>query len=186
MSSSTSKEKVSYPLTTSPTCEEGTARHVHIGYNETQLRKNRSLFSTLGMALAIAAIPYGIGGPLMSSIYGGGQLSIFLGLIVVLILDGCVALSLAELASRYPTSSGIYYWTHQLAGKSSSKNFLSYITGWCWLIGNWTIALSVNFGFASLLAATVAICQPQWTASEWELLLIYFALCILVFCKTSN
>ena len=33
----------------------------------------------------------------------------FVGLLVVLVLDGCVAVSLAELASQYPTSSGEYY-----------------------------------------------------------------------------
>lgn len=28
---------------------------------------------------------------------------------------------------------------------------LAYITGWIWLIGNWTITLSVNFGMAALI-----------------------------------
>jgi len=35
----------------------------------------------------------------------------FLGWIMVLIVDECVALSLGELASRYPTSAGPYYWS---------------------------------------------------------------------------
>jgi amino acid transporter len=34
----------------------------------------------------------------------------FLGWIVVMIVDECIAISLAELASRYPTSAGPYYW----------------------------------------------------------------------------
>jgi hypothetical protein len=51
------------------------------------------------MTLAIVAVPYGISEPLMSAMYGGGQLSIFVGLLVVLVLDCCVAVSLAELAS---------------------------------------------------------------------------------------
>ncbi|EHK99461.1 putative Uncharacterized amino-acid permease C15C4.04c [Glarea lozoyensis 74030] len=68
-----------------------------LGYTP-ELKRNRSLYTLLFQTLAIAAIPYGEGGPLISAIYGGGQLSIFLGWIVVLILDECVALSLAELA----------------------------------------------------------------------------------------
>lgn len=84
-----------------------------LGY-ATELQRNRSLFTLLFQSLAIAAIPYGEGGPLISAIYGGGQLSIFVGWIVVLILDECVALSLSELASRYPTSAGPYYWSFQV------------------------------------------------------------------------
>jgi hypothetical protein len=30
-------------------------------------------------------------------------------------------------------------------------HFFSTITGWIWLIGNWTITLSVNFGMAALI-----------------------------------
>jgi amino acid transporter len=108
-----------------------------LGYKP-ELTRNRSMFTLLFQSLAIAAIPYGEGGPLISAIYGGGQLSIFLGWIIVLILDECVAVSLAELASKYPTSAGPYYWSFQLAKKG--KTALSFITGWTWLVGNWTIS----------------------------------------------
>ena len=160
---------------------EGVVQHVQLGYSTT-LKKNRSFWSVLGMVLAIVAVPYGFGGPMISAVYGGGQLSMFAGIIVVLVLDGAVAVSLAELASRYPTSSGVYYWSYRLCGKRKGmRKALSFITGWFWLIGNWTIALSVNFGFASMIAATVTIYQPDWTASSWELLLIFYAVCIVTF-----
>ena len=156
-----------------------------LGYKP-ELQRNRSMFTLLFQSLAIAAIPYGEGGPLISAIYGGGPLSIFVGWIVILILDECVAVSLGELASRYPTSAGPYYWSFQIAKKG--KTVLSFITGWTWLIGNWTITLSVNFGLASLIAATVAIYQPDWTASAWELLLIFYAICIgsAIICAFGN
>ena len=156
-----------------------------LGYTP-ELRRNRSLFTLLFQTLAIAAIPFGEGGPFISAIYGGGQLSIFVGWIVVLILDECVALSLSELASRYPTSAGPYYWSFQVA--KSNKTVLSFITGWIWLIGNWTITLSVNFGFASLIGATISIYHPDFTAQPWQLLLIFFAICLitLTICALGN
>ncbi|MBE7182723.1 MAG: hypothetical protein INR71_16200 [Terriglobus roseus] len=49
-----------------------------LGYKP-EMARNRSMFTLLFQSLAIAAIPYGEGGPLISAIYGGGQLSIFLG-----------------------------------------------------------------------------------------------------------
>lgn len=104
----------------------------------------------------------------------------FLGWIVVLILGECIALSLGELASRYPTSAGPYYWSFQLASPRY-RTVLSFITGWTWLIGNWTITLSVNFGFASMLAAAVSLFKPDFTIEAWQLLLIFYAVCILTF-----
>lgn len=61
--------------------------------SQPQLRHNRSFITVLGMALTITAIRYGIGGPFMATIYGGGQLCIFIGLLVILVLQGCVAIS---------------------------------------------------------------------------------------------
>ncbi|KAK6581746.1 hypothetical protein PZA11_005443 [Diplocarpon coronariae] len=174
-----------------PTPEHGvgTVRDVDslaaLGYTP-ELNRNRSLFTLLFQTLAIAAIPFGEGSPLMVAIYGGGQLSIFVGWLMVLVLDECVALSLGELASRYPTSAGPYYWSFQIA--KSNKTILSFITGWIWLIGNWTITLSVNFGFASLVVATVSMYHPDFVATAWQLLLIFFAICLatLAICTFGN
>ncbi|KAK5060115.1 hypothetical protein LTR84_009999 [Exophiala bonariae] len=149
-----------------------------LGYKP-ELNRNRSMFTLLFQSLAIAAIPYGEGAPILSAIYGGGPLSIFVGWLMVLVLDECVAVSLGELASKYPTSAGPYYWSFQLATKG--KTVLSFITGWTWLIGNWTITLSVNFGFASLILGCVAMYHPEWVASNWQLLLIFYAICMMTF-----
>lgn len=117
---------------------EGETLEAILGYKP-ELQRNRSMFTLLFQSLAIAAIPYGEGGPLISAIYGGGQLSLFVGWIVILVLNECIAVSLGELASRYPTSGGPSYWAFQVAPKY--KVVAAYITGWIWLIGNWTITL---------------------------------------------
>ncbi|KAL9006052.1 MAG: hypothetical protein Q9188_001179 [Gyalolechia gomerana] len=157
-----------------------------LGYKQ-ELKRNRSLFTLLFQSLAIAALPYGEGGPLLSAIYGGGQLSIFVGWIIILFLASSVAVSLAEIASRYPTSAGPYYWSYQLAD-GPSRTLLSFINGWVWLIGNWTITLSVNFGLASLITATAAIYHPHFEAEPWQLLLIFYAILLASFiiCTLGN
>ena len=119
--------------------EGGTLEEV-LGY-KAELKRNRSLFTLLFQSLAIAAIPYGQGGPLLSAIYGGGQLSIFAGWFVGNALTECTALSLGELASRYPTSGGPSYWAFQVCGKGKKSTLAAFITGWVFLIGNWTITL---------------------------------------------
>uniref|UniRef100_A0A0B7JMQ3 Amino acid permease/ SLC12A domain-containing protein n=1 Tax=Bionectria ochroleuca TaxID=29856 RepID=A0A0B7JMQ3_BIOOC len=172
------KIKVSSPSTT-----VGESQDVYdlqqLGYDP-EMRRNRNTMTLLFQSLAIAAIPYGFGSPLITAIYGGGQLSMFLGWVVVCILGECVALSLAELASVYPTSGGVYYWTYQLASPKT-RTSLSFFTGWIWLIGNWTITLSVNFGLASLIAATVALYHPEYVMDAWQLLVIFYGICIVTF-----
>jgi amino acid transporter len=105
---------------------------------------------------------------------------------VVLVLNECIALSLGELASKYPTSAGPYYWSFQIAKKS--KVILSFVNGWVWLIGNWTITLSVNFGFASLISASISMYHENYVAKAWHLLLIFYAVTLLtmVICMFGN
>jgi hypothetical protein len=55
------------PLSPAVSQADGTVHHVNIGYTA-QLQKRPSLLSMMGMTLAIAAVPYGIGGTLMSAV----------------------------------------------------------------------------------------------------------------------
>ncbi|KAL4755985.1 putative amino acid permease [Aspergillus foveolatus] len=130
------------------------------------LPRNRGLATILFMSLSIAAVPYGTGSALMNAVYGGGQLSMFVGLLVVCILDGCIAVSLAELASRYPSSSGVYHWYYCLAKGRKSIRFLSFITG----------------------LATIAIYHPSFEIAPWQLVLVFYALCLVTFliCATGD
>lgn len=123
------------------------------------LIQNRSMATLLFQSLAIAAIPYGEGAPFIDTIYGGGPLSIFVGWFVVLVLDECVAISLSDLSSAFPNSAGPSFWSFQIAKKH--KGVYAFINGWMWLLGNWTITPSVNFGIASLIAATIGIYHDE-------------------------
>ncbi|KAI0025928.1 amino acid transporter [Xylariomycetidae sp. FL0641] len=106
--------------------------------------------------------------------------SMFTLLFQSLAIAASIALSLSELASRYPTSAGPYYWSFQLASPRWRRG-LSFVTGWAWLVGNWTITLSVNFGFASLAAAAASLGRPGLELEPWQLLLVFYALCLLTF-----
>lgn len=72
----------------------------------------------------------------------------------------------------------------QAAGPRYRK-ILSFITGWTWLVGNWTVTLSVNFGFSSLLAAAVALYYPDYAWPPWKLILVFYAVCLLTFCVVA-
>ena len=59
----------------------------------------------------------------------GGPASMTLGWLVVALFNGCVALSMAEICSAYPTTGGLYYWSAKLAGKNWAS-LASWVTGW--------------------------------------------------------
>ena len=58
----------------------------------------------------------------------------------------CVAFSMAELTSAYPTAGGPYWWAHDLGGKG-----WSWMTGWFNIVGLLGIVASVAYGAAIFL-----------------------------------
>ena len=105
--------------------------------------------------------------------------------VLVSALTQALALSLAEICSKYPTSAGAYYWCYRLA-PPRYKLIFSWINGWLNLVGNWTVTLSVTFGTipvffrksinlsrifsgtAQLIVAGAGIYHPDWIATPWQ------------------
>jgi amino acid transporter len=93
----------------------------------------------------------------------GGPVSMTLGWLFVSVLNGCVALSMAEICSAYPTSGGLYYWSAKLAGKDWAP-FASWLTGWyaSSIHSQYSVvASSVFVGFTNLQCANYYIGNEQ-------------------------
>lgn len=121
------------------------------------------------------AVNYGAGTALATSIIGGGPLTMIWGALIVTCLQWTVAFSLGELASRWPTAAGAYYWTYQLAPKQFRK-ILSYINGWLLLTAVLLTTTSVAFGMSQHIVATANIMNPEWSPPQWVYVLIAYAL----------
>ncbi|KAL1734611.1 amino acid/polyamine transporter I [Schizophyllum commune] len=153
-----------------------------LGY-EQELARSRGLphilFST--------CVAYGLAAPLATSLVAGGPASMFWGLLLVSLLSLFIALSLGEIASKYPTSAGAYYWVYRLA-PPRHRLVLSYITGWLIVAGDWMVSLSVTFGTAQLLVAGISIYHPEWEATAWQTYLIFLGVLLLtsMFCIFFN
>jgi choline transport protein len=72
----------------------------------------------------------GIAATFALAISQGGPVILIYGPIIMLILVGACALTLAELASVYPTAGGQYHWTCILAPKTWSRELVT--TPTCW------------------------------------------------------
>jgi amino acid transporter len=66
----------------------------------------------------------------------------------------CVATSLGEIASKYPVSGGVYYWSFMLSPPKYAP-LVSWIVGWLSVIGNVVVTLSVNFATTQLILSSV-------------------------------
>src|SRR5215203_4549884 len=120
-----------------------------LGYAQ-QLFREMGGFSNFAISFSIisiltgAVLLYGYGlkfaGPVINSV----------GWPVVSIFTLCVAASMAELASAYPTAGGLYFWAFRLGGRG-----WAWFTAWMNMIGQITITAGINIAAAIYLIGAV-------------------------------
>ena len=74
----------------------------------------------------------------------GGPSSIIWGWLLVGLMSTIISLSMAEIASAYPTAGGLYYW----ASKLGSPGW-GWATGWFNLIGQVAVTAAIGYGLAT-------------------------------------
>lgn len=67
------------------------------------------------------------------------------GWVIMSLISICIAVSLGEIASRFPVSGGVYYWSFMLSPPKWSP-LVSWVVGWLSVVGNVMVTLSANFG----------------------------------------
>lgn len=149
-----------------------------LGYTQ-QLFREMGGFSNFAVSFSIisiltgAVLLYGYGlkfaGPLVNSV----------GWPLVSIMTLTVAMSMAEIASAYPTAGGLYFWAFRLGGRK-----WAWTTAWLNMIGQVTITAGINIAAAIYIIGAVTRLMglpadahvPLFgSATNW-----YFQLCIMV------
>jgi amino acid transporter len=149
-----------------------------LGYAQ-QLFREMGGFSNFAISFSIisvltgAVLLYGYGlklaGPIVNSV----------GWPVASLFTLCVAASMAELASAYPTAGGLYFWAFRLGGRG-----WAWLTAWLNMIGQVTITAGINIAAATYVigAVTRMLGVPAdtpvplfGTATSW-----YFQLAVMV------
>jgi len=167
--------------------DESDAILLAMGYKP-EMARNRSTLQVAFMSFVLASIPYGLATTFYYPLVGGGPANIIWGWIMVSLIIVCVAASLGEITSVYPTAGGVYYQTFMLA-PAKYKRILSWICGWAYVVGNITITLAVNFGSALFIISCVNVFEKSpgvgiWEASAWETWLVFVA--ITLFCNAVS
>lgn len=116
-----------------------------LGYSQ-ELLRGLGGFSNFAVAFSVISILTGI-----SQLYGyglqhGGPSQMFWGWLIVGFFTLLVSLSMAELASAYPTAGALYHWSSFLGGKT-----LGWFTACFNAIGMFAILAGIDFGLAKFL-----------------------------------
>jgi amino acid transporter len=109
-----------------------------LGYAQ-QLFREMGGFSNFAISFSIISI---LTGAILLFGYGlkfAGPMINTIGWPVVSVFTLCVAASMAELASCYPTAGGLYFWAFRLGGRG-----WAWSTAWLNMIGQITITAGIN------------------------------------------
>ncbi|BEI91717.1 uncharacterized protein CcaverHIS019_0405370 [Cutaneotrichosporon cavernicola] len=153
-----------------------------MGY-KAELVRTRSTLQAAFMSFVLASIPYGLSTTLYYPLQGGGPAVVIWGWVLVSLIILCVAASLGEITSVYPTAGGVYYQTFMLA-PHSIKRVAAYICGWAYVVGNITITLAVQFGTTLFYVACINVFEKEpgvgiWEAETYQIFLVFVAITIL-------
>lgn len=130
-----------------------------LGY-EPELTRNRSTLQVAFMSFVLASIPYGLSTTFIYPLQGGGPVNIIWGWLMVSLIILCVAASLGEITSVYPTAGGVYYQSFMLA-PPRYRRIVAWTCGWAYVVGNITITLAVNFGSAQFIISCVNVFEKS-------------------------
>jgi amino acid transporter len=120
-----------------------------LGYAQ-QLFREMGGFSNFAISFSIISI---LTGAVLLFGYGlkfAGPIINTVGWPVVSFFTLCVAASMAELASAYPTAGGLYYWSLRLGGRG-----WGWVTAWLNMVGQVTATAGINIAAAVYIIGAI-------------------------------
>lgn len=97
---------------------------------------------------------------------------VIFGLVVAGIGTSAMALSLAEIAHRFPLAGGQYHFSFILAPPRSAR-LLGWITGY-FAVAGWISLFAANSSLAAqLITGMIALAHPDYSVQPWHIVVIY-------------
>src|SRR5215470_8374650 len=121
-----------------------------LGYAQ-ELFRGMGAFRNFAISFSIISILAGCLPSYFVAFHWGGPVSITWGWLIVGVFTTFVALSMAEIASAYPTAGGLYYWSSKLGGPA-----WGWFTGWFNVLGLLGVG-AVGYGLATFADSLFAL-----------------------------
>jgi amino acid transporter len=133
-----------------------------MGYAQ-ELSRSMSRFSNFAISFSIICILSGGINSFAQAISSVGGAGAGIGWIVGCIISGMFALSMAQIASAFPTAGGLYHW-----GSILGNRFWGWLTAWLNLLGLITVLGAINIGTAYFFAGTFGS-MFGFTGTDWQI-----------------
>lgn len=143
-----------------------------MGYAQ-ELSRSMSKFSNFAISFSIICILSGGINSFAQAISSVGGAGAGIGWITGCIISGMFALSMAQIASAFPTAGGLYHWGSILGGR-----FWGWLTAWLNLLGLITVLGAINIGTAYFFAGTFGG-SFGFTGTDWQIVGFVAAITIL-------
>jgi amino acid transporter len=133
-----------------------------MGYAQ-ELSRSMSKFSNFAISFSIICILSGGINSFAQAISSVGGAGAGIGWITGCLISGMFALSMAQIASAFPTAGGLYHWASILGSR-----FWGWLTAWLNLLGLITVLGAINIGTAYFFAGTFG---PNFgfTGTDWQI-----------------
>ncbi len=134
-------------------------RLAELGYAQ-ELKRGWSSFSNFAISFSIISVLAGCFTSYGQAFNNGGPVAISIAWPIISLFVLCVAFSMSELASAFPTAGGIYFWASRLGGPA-----WGWFTGWFNLIGLVAVVASVDYAAASFVDLLLAFYKVNFLAN---------------------
>jgi amino acid transporter len=122
-----------------------------LGYKQ-ELSRELGAFQNFALSFSIISILTGAVTLYGAGLKAGGPQVMLLGWPLVAVFTVMIGLSLAELASAFPTAGALYHWASILGGPGAG-----WTTAWLNVLGQFAITAAIDFGLAEFLAPLLGL-----------------------------
>ncbi|KAF4440937.1 hypothetical protein F53441_12156 [Fusarium austroafricanum] len=163
---------------------EDALRLAQLGHTQ-ELRRQYSLFSLGALCVCLMATWEALSSVTATALVSGGAPCLFYNYVLSAICSLCIASSLGEIASIYPTAGGQYHWVAALS-PSSIRATASWVTGWISIGGQVILTSSAAFAAGLQMQGLIIMndSDGSYKPERWQGMLFYWA--VLVYAMVLN
>ncbi|OLN86253.1 Choline transport protein 6 [Colletotrichum chlorophyti] len=150
------------------------ARLAQLGHAQ-ELKRQFSLPALGALCICLMATWEALSTVVAPALVSGGAPCLFYNLILSTICTLCIASSLGEIASIYPTAGGQYHWVAALC-PPSTRSAAAFTTGWISVGGQVVLTSSAAFAAGLQTQSLIILNDDSYIPARWQGMLFYWAM----------
>ncbi|KAM5351184.1 hypothetical protein ACJ41O_003907 [Fusarium nematophilum] len=140
-----------------------------------ELERQYSLPALCALCVCLMATWEALSTVIATALISGGAPCLFYNLVLSTLATICIASSLGEIASIYPTAGGQYHWVAALS-PPSIRSPMAYMTGWISIGGQTVLTSSAAFAAGLQTQSLIVINSDSYIPQRWQGMLFYWAI----------